>query len=145
MSNWVDVKTMTKNNSIYSNVKPFEQKSALGKDEFLKILTTQLAHQDPSSPLQDKDFIAQMATFSSLEQMTNLNKAFDKFAGNQMSQYAAVIGKEITWTPDGSVEAVTGVVNGVSNQDGNYYYLVGNEKVPMSMVSEIKEVTSETK
>ncbi|MEH7300157.1 flagellar hook assembly protein FlgD [Neobacillus drentensis] len=145
MSNWVDVTTVTKNNSIYSNVKPFEQKSALGKDEFLKILTTQLAHQDPSSPLQDKDFIAQMATFSSLEQMTNLNKAFDKFAGNQMSQYAAVIGKEITWTPDGSVEAVTGVVNGVSNQDGNYYYLVGNEKVPMSMVSEIKEVTSETK
>jgi len=145
MSNWVDVTTVTKNNSIYSNVKPFEQKSALGKDEFLKILTTQLAHQDPSSPLQDKDFIAQMATFSSLEQMTNLNKAFDKFAGNQMSQYAPVIGKEITWTPDGSVEAVTGVVNGVSNQDGNYYYLVGNEKVPMSMVSEIKEVTSETK
>ena len=145
MSNWVDVTTVTKNNSIYSNVKPFEQKSALGKDEFLKILTTQLAHQDPSSPLQDKDFIAQMATFSSLEQMTNLNKAFDKFAGNQMSQYAAVIGKEITWTPDGSVEAVTGVVNGVSNQDGNYYYLVGNEKVPMSMVSEIKEVTSEKK
>ena len=145
MSNWVDVTTVTKNNSIYSNVKPFEQKSALGKDEFLKILTTQLAHQDPSSPLQDKDFIAQMATFSSLEQMTNLNKAFDKFAGNQMSQYAAVIGKEITWTPDGSVEAVTGVVNGVSNQDGNYYYLVGNVKVPMSMVSEIKEVTSETK
>lgn len=145
MSNWVDVTTVTKNNSIYSNVKPFEQKSALGKDEFLKILTTQLAHQDPSSPLQDKDFIAQMATFSSLEQMTNLNKAFDKFAGNQMSQYAAVIGKEITWTPDGSVDAVTGVVNGVSNQDGNYYYLVGNEKVPMSMVTEIKEVTSETK
>jgi flagellar basal-body rod modification protein FlgD len=33
----------------------------------------------------------------------------------------------------------------VSNQDGNFYYLVGNEKVPMSMVSEIKEVTSETK
>ncbi|MGG3563625.1 flagellar hook assembly protein FlgD [Neobacillus rhizosphaerae] len=145
MSNWVDVTTVTKNNSIYSNVKPFEQKSALGKDEFLKILTTQLAHQDPSSPLQDKDFIAQMATFSSLEQMTNLNKAFDKFAGNQMSQYAAVIGKEITWTPDGSVQSVTGVVNGVSNQDGNYYYLVGNEKVPMSIVSQIKEVTSETK
>ncbi|MDQ1146319.1 flagellar basal-body rod modification protein FlgD [Bacillus sp. SORGH_AS 510] len=145
MSNWVDVTNVTKNNSIYNNVKPFEQKSVLGKDDFLKILTTQLAHQDPSSPLQDKDFIAQMATFSSLEQMTNLNKAFDKFAGNQMSQYAAVIGKEISWIPEGNVEPITGVVQGISNQDGNYFYLVGDEKVPMSLVNEIKEVTSETK
>jgi flagellar basal-body rod modification protein FlgD len=145
MSNWVDVTNVAKNNSIYNNVKPFEQKSVLGKDDFLKILTTQLAHQDPSSPLQDKDFIAQMATFSSLEQMTNLNKAFDKFAGNQMSQYAAVIGKEISWTPEGNVEQITGVVKGISNQDGNYFYLVGDEKVPMSLVNEIKEVTSETK
>ncbi|MEH7438395.1 flagellar hook assembly protein FlgD [Neobacillus drentensis] len=144
MSNWVDVTSVAKNNSIYNNVKPFEQKSALGKDEFLKILTTQLANQDPSSPLQDKDFIAQMATFSSLEQMTNLNKAFEKFTGNQMSQFAAVIGKEVSWTPDGAIGPVTGVVKGVSSQEGNYFYLVGNEKVPMTKVTEIKQVTTET-
>jgi flagellar basal-body rod modification protein FlgD len=145
MSSWVDVTTVSKNNSIYNNVKPFEQKSVLGKDDFLRILTTQLAHQDPSSPLQDKDFIAQMATFSSLEQMTNLNNAFDKFSSTQMSQYAAAIGKEVSWTPDGASAPVTGVVNGVSNQDGNYFYLVGNEKVPMEKVTEIKQVATETK
>ncbi len=145
MSSWVDVTTVSKNNSIYNNVKPFEQKSVLGKDDFLRILTTQLAHQDPSSPLQDKDFIAQMATFSSLEQMTNLNKAFDKFAGSQMSQYAAVIGKEVSWTPDGATAPKTGVVNGVSNQDGTYFYIVGKEKVPMEIVTEIKQVATETK
>jgi len=145
MNNWVDVTTVSKNNSIYNNVKPFEQKSVLGKDDFLRILTTQLAHQDPSNPLQDKDFIAQMATFSSLEQMTNLNKAFDKFAGNQMSQYAAVIGKEISWTPDGETASKTGVVSGVTNQGGMYFYIVGNEKVPMEAVSEIKQVGTETK
>jgi flagellar basal-body rod modification protein FlgD len=145
MSNWVDVTTVSKNNSIYNNVKPFEQKSVLGKDDFLRILTTQLAHQDPSSPLQDKDFIAQMATFSSLEQMTNLNNAFDKFSSTQMSQYATAIGKEVSWTPDGALAPVTGVVNGVSIQDGNYFYLVGNEKVPMENVTEIKQVATETK
>ena len=39
----------------------------LGKDDFLKILMTQLQNQDPLNPMQDKDFIAQMATFSTLE------------------------------------------------------------------------------
>lgn len=145
MSNWIDIAAATKNNSIYNNVKTFEQKSVLGKDDFLKILTTQLAHQDPSSPLQDKDFIAQMATFSSLEQMTNLNKAFEKFANNQMSNHAAIIGKEISWTPDGATAPITGVVKGVSTQDGNYYYIVGNEKIPAEKVTEINQVNAESK
>jgi flagellar basal-body rod modification protein FlgD len=145
MTNWVDVTTMSQNNSIYNNTKPFEQKSKLGKDDFLRILTTQLSHQDPSSPLQDKDFIAQMATFSSLEQMTNLNTAFDKFSNRQMSQYASSIGKEVSWTPEGSTTPVMGVVNGVSIQDGNYFYMVGTDKVPMDQVTEIKQITPESK
>jgi flagellar basal-body rod modification protein FlgD len=137
MSSWVDIANVPKNNSIFNN-KSFEQKSSLGKDDFLRILTTQLSHQDPSSPLQDKDFIAQMATFSSLEQMTNLNKAFEKVANQQISQFANSIGKEISWTLDNS--SASGVVNGVSVQDGNYFYMVGNEKVPVESVTEIKEV-----
>jgi flagellar basal-body rod modification protein FlgD len=144
MSDWVDVTTMPQNNSIYKNTKTFEENSKLGKDDFLRILTTQLSHQDPSSPLQDKDFIAQMATFSSLEQMTNLNTAFAKFANNQMSQYAGSIGKEVSWTPKDSTTPKSGVVNGVSIQDGNYFYLVGTEKVPVEQVSEIKQITPES-
>jgi flagellar basal-body rod modification protein FlgD len=140
MSSWVDISNVPKNNSIFNN-KSFEQKSSLGKDDFLRILTTQLSHQDPSSPLQDKDFIAQMATFSSLEQMTNLNKAFEKVANQQISQFANSIGKEITWTQEDTTTVLTGVVDGVSVQNGNYFYMVGDAKVPVESVSEIKEVT----
>ncbi|MGR3763864.1 flagellar hook assembly protein FlgD [Rossellomorea sp. NS-SX7] len=73
----------------------------LGKDDFLKILMTQLQNQDPMNPMQDKDFIAQMATFSSLEQMTNLTKTMEKFVENQnqsqLIAYNQFVGKQVTW------------------------------------------------
>jgi flagellar basal-body rod modification protein FlgD len=53
---------------------------AMGKDEFLKILITQLTHQDPTEPMKDQEFIAQMAQFSSLEQMTNVASEIGKVA-----------------------------------------------------------------
>ncbi len=49
----------------------------LDKDAFLKLLTTQLANQDPLNPIEDREFIAQLAQFSSLEQMTALNKTVE--------------------------------------------------------------------
>ncbi len=145
MGNWVDVASLAKNNTIFNKVEPYEQKSSLGKDDFLKILVTQLSNQDPSSPLQDKDFIAQMATFSSLEQMTNLNTAFEKFSSRQISQYASVIGKEISWTKQGSDTILSGIVNGVTVENGSYFYMVGNEKVPMESVKEIKQLATDKK
>lgn len=49
------------------------QQKDLAKDDFLKILITQLTHQDPTQPMEDRAFVAQMAQFSTLEQMTNMN------------------------------------------------------------------------
>jgi flagellar hook assembly protein FlgD len=52
----------------------------LGRDAFLRLLTTQLAHQDPVEPQPDGEFIAQLATFSSLEQLTEMRKTLDIIA-----------------------------------------------------------------
>jgi len=145
MSSWIDIAAASQNQSIFQNVTSQAEKSSLGKDDFLRILTTQLSNQDPSNPLQDRDFIAQMATFSSLEQMTNLNKTVEQFASSQMSQmsqYTNAIGKEITWTPAGNTAPVTGMVTGVSTQNGNFYYIVGEEKIPTAQVTEIKQAAT---
>jgi flagellar basal-body rod modification protein FlgD len=53
---------------------------SLGKDDFLKILITQLSHQDPTAPMEDKEFIGQMAQFSTLEQMTGMANDFSRLA-----------------------------------------------------------------
>ncbi|MEK4629547.1 MAG: flagellar hook assembly protein FlgD [Solibacillus sp.] len=86
-----------------SNVKVTDKadNGALGKDAFLKILITQLQNQDPTSPMDDKEFIAQMAQFSSLEQMQNMTKAMeDLLVSQQQSQlmnYSTFVGKEVKW------------------------------------------------
>jgi flagellar basal-body rod modification protein FlgD len=103
----------------------------LGKDAFLKLLITQLGNQDPLNPMNDTEFISQMAQFSSLEQMTNLN------ASMTATQAAAMIGKQITWAENG--EEVTGIVSAVRILDGQPNLIVGETTVQMSKVMSIFE------
>lgn len=73
----------------------------MGKDAFMKILIAQLQNQDPTNPMKDNEFIAQMAQFSSLEQTMNLATAFEKFAEaqnqSQLIQYNQFVGKNVRW------------------------------------------------
>lgn len=136
-----------------------QDNGALGKDAFLKILITQLQNQDPTSPMDDKEFIAQMAQFSSLEQMQNMTKAMeDLLASQQQSQmmsYSTFIGKEVKWHEiteelDSEKKPVinegTGVIKELKFVDGDVVFILadGKEISPGNISSILGGGTSET-
>jgi len=73
--------------------------SAVGKEDFLRLLVAQLTHQDPLNPMQGTEFTAQLAQFSALEQLININKALGKLASLEtafsQSQAVGMLGKQI--------------------------------------------------
>jgi flagellar basal-body rod modification protein FlgD len=127
MSNSIDSTYLLSN---YQNQTKSQGSSSLGKDDFLKILMTQLQNQDPLNPMQDQDFISQMATFSSLEQMTNLNTSMDNFVEsaeqNQFMQASSMIGKTVTYLDDQDNE-MTAVVQSVLFRDGSTSFQLNDD------------------
>ncbi len=110
--------------------------SDMDKDAFLKLLVTQLKNQDPMKPMQDTEFIGQMAQFSSLEQMQNMNKqmaAQNNFA--QLSQASSLIGKDVTLVTNGEdAQTITGMVDEVRQTGGETFVIVGGEAYATSMI-----------
>lgn len=82
---------------------------SMGKDEFLKMLLAQLKNQDPLSPMNGTDFAAQMAQFSSLEQLTNLNTELQNQTLSMTTmahtQAVSMIGKDVTISNSNGLKA----------------------------------------
>jgi flagellar basal-body rod modification protein FlgD len=99
----------------------------LDKNDFLKILITQLTHQDPTQPMEDREFVSQMATFSTLEQITNMNDDISRiFALFRRSEALGLLGKTVQLDLGG--ELLSGVVEEVTGDEapqilvnGTYY------------------------
>ncbi len=109
----------------------------LGKTEFLNLLVTQLQYQDPLNPTDDKEFIGQMAQFSALEQMQNLN---DSFSSNRAY---SLIGKNITAvTTDettGQSTEISGDVTSVKISSGVVYVVVDEQDINIADITEVSE------
>jgi flagellar basal-body rod modification protein FlgD len=109
----------------------------LGKDDFLKLLVTQLSYQDPTAPMEDKEFIAQMAQFSALEQMTNMAGDFSKLAAIlEGSEANSALGKNVELVEGDNV--VQGTVKAVS-RGGNPQILVNGSYYPWNQVTKVYE------
>ena len=79
---------------------PSTRANSLGSDAFLQLLVTQLQNQDPTNPESNTEFVAQLATFSSLEQLTSINKAVTSMAQVFGSAAALAGGQSDTGTAD---------------------------------------------
>ena len=110
---------------------------SLGKDEFLNLLIAQLRYQDPLSPMDDKDFIGQMAQFSSLEQMKNIYNSV-----SQANSYA-LIGKYVkaSYTDEASNEtkSAEGFVDAVRIKGGTAYAVVNGREITIDKITEVTE------
>ncbi len=117
------------------------QKS-LGKDEFLKLLITQLKQQDPLSPVQNTEFIAQMAQLTSLEQLQELNKNINQLVelqeqnkGRQDLLYAAsLLGREVEARNPETNETYRDLVKGYYQKDGEIWLSCAEHEFPLDWV-----------
>ncbi|WP_018922550.1 flagellar hook assembly protein FlgD [Salsuginibacillus kocurii] len=113
--------------------------TVMGKDDFLQILIAQLQNQDPLDPMDDKDFVAQMAQFTSLEQMTNMSDAIQDFVdaheGGALVQHSELIGNKIQWEREVEVDEYRTETELVENEvvsvkrdsDGNIRLLLDDD------------------
>jgi flagellar basal-body rod modification protein FlgD len=112
-------------------------KTALGQQDFLKLLGAQMTAQNPLEPMKDTEFVAQMASFTSLEQMQGLSKSFDAFAKDQrMAAAPAYLGQQVSLI-DPTDGPITGLVESVVIQNGKPSVVVAGKTYNASTITQI--------
>ncbi|KAE9509989.1 Basal-body rod modification protein FlgD [Candidatus Liberibacter asiaticus] len=107
-----------------------KSKKTLGQDAFLKLLITQIKHQDPTEPMKASEQVAQLAVFSQMKQSVQMNSTLQELLkSNNLAQASSYIGKNIT-NADGSI---SGVVNAIQvSSTGLTAITVDNTEIPIT-------------
>ena len=115
----------------------------LGKDAFLKLLIAKLSNQDPLNPMEDREFISQMATFSSLEPMQNMNKTLDTMAEANKFSAVSYVGKAVAFTKGEGEDAqqTVAVVRAVWFDNGKTILDTTEGEVDLEKVEGVSEIS----
>lgn len=119
----------------------------LDRGAFMQLLVTQLENQDPLDPVANEQFVAQLAQFSSLEQLEGLNQNIIAMIAlnqsnallSQLTQSSALIGKEVSWEDQSTGVVQTGAVDSVKIVDGLAVLRIGDQDVPLALVTQIED------
>ena len=117
-----------------SSVTSDASNNSLGKDAFLQLLVTQMKYQDPLNPSSDTEFVAQLATFSQLEQLQNLGTTMTN------SQSFSLVGKDVIMKSvdsNGSTSYYSGTVDFVTVTNGKAYFSIGGNLYPADQLDTV--------
>lgn len=132
---YVDLEAYRAKQAAAKAVTTSTSESSLGKDAFLQLLVTQLQYQDPLNPMDNTEFVSQMAQFTSLEQMQNLNATMTN------SQAYAMIGRNVYALSynetTGKYSEVMGTVDSVTIKSGTPYLIIGDKEVAYADVQDV--------
>ncbi len=127
--------------------------SILNQEDFFKLLIAELQNQNPMNPMEDREFISQMAQFSTLEYISSLEKRVNalyqqlmdiaeyqesRFREMLLSRSVSLIGKEITAVEDDGQTTVTGTVESVRVKDGEVNLVVAGREILLENVVEAR-------
>jgi flagellar basal-body rod modification protein FlgD len=104
----------------------------LNKDDFLRLLVTQLKYQDPLSPTDNQQFMAQMAQFSTVEGINNLESTLASLQG------VGLIGKQVTYAGDDGTEQ-TGVATAIAMSGTTTTVRVGADEVDLAKITSVSD------
>lgn len=106
-----------------------------GESQFLQLLVAQLQNQDPLNPVGGTDFTTQLAQFSTVDAINQLNTNFaTQLLLQELSQGANLIGKTISYVQAGSANQLTGTVGSVQVNNGQLQLSVGQNTVTLDQV-----------
>lgn len=113
--------------------------ATMAMEDFLQLLTTQIANQDPLEPMKDTEFISQMANVASLEQMQQFTKGFSNFAESQRDVAAqAYLGRRVTLQNE-TGEKLTGIAEAVErSESGELSVTVDGKTRPLSEIIRVE-------
>ncbi|QJC52283.1 flagellar hook capping protein [Paenibacillus albicereus] len=119
--------------------------STMGKDAFLQLLVAQLKYQDPLKPADNTTYIAQLAQFSSVEQLSNISGQLN-LQGQNLGLTSDLIGRTVQWDvydAAGKLVTESGIVESIILKDGMQYIISAGSSIPLDAVKQVDGAEAE--